>query len=77
MTDMVAYMQGDMMAGYNCNTIQLLKKHTLNPEITILYQCHDQKATFPKNNPIWYIYPSLIAQSSREADSFDHNTNCG
>ena len=27
-------------------TIQLLKRHTLNPEITILYQFHDQKAWF-------------------------------
>ena len=26
--------------------IQLLKKHTLNPEITILYQFHDKKALF-------------------------------
>ena len=27
-------------------SIQLLKKHGLNPEITILYQFHDQKALF-------------------------------
>ena len=26
--------------------MQLLKKHTLNPEITLLYQCHAQKALF-------------------------------
>ena len=27
-------------------SIQLLKKHMLNPEIPILYQFHDQKALF-------------------------------
>ena len=27
-------------------SIQLLKKHTLNPEITILYQFHAQRALF-------------------------------
>ena len=31
---------------FNFCSIQLLKKHTLNPEITILYQFHDQKALF-------------------------------
>ena len=33
-----------MISRYRCNTI--VKKHTLNPEITILYQFHDQKALF-------------------------------
>ena len=44
----------------------VLKKHTLNPEITILFQIHDQKALFIvskicniifwiENDPLWHF----------------------
>ena len=47
-------------------SIQLLKKHTLNPEITTLYQFHAQKALFkvPKicNIDFWIEnYPPPLA----------------
>ena len=51
--DMVAFMQGGIgqivsinISQYQLTSIQLLKKHTLNPEITLLYQFHAQKALF-------------------------------
>ena len=42
---------------YNC-----WKKHTLNPEITILYQFHDQKVLFkvPKIRIKIYFRPKMI-----------------
>ena len=41
-------------------SIQLLKKYTLNPEITLLYQFRAQKAVFkvPKGSP--YLYSNAI-----------------
>ena len=55
------------MSCFDLFSIQLLKKHTLNPEITILYQFHAQKALFKVLkicNKVFWIENDLGIQSS-------------